>query len=381
MARRHLVAGVLFHNSRNRSGGALEDGICRSSGNPILQCLGFAIELTHLELTNTAMTVACVMHTFLMVLATLNSFTRKLSTVVISDIVALLLPPVSDDLEQLATSIADAVVAHLALGGMMHNAIDDTVQETVNISVIIIDGIHQLRNNPVDHLGRSSTSDFVQDLGNISMTMRDIKHTKPNALCPLAESVRIQNGLKSTHVGEVILGQHGVCGVSATIIVEHDVLLLLAALDDFIRASLELIADLMDERNNERRNDGKDEFGQLLFKLLNNLGEERDLLYCSSDGFHHVIVELNRRQNLVEDVLHVDCELLGIPGRNTHVLNLRRGSVGLDLINPVALVLIAEKPIWDFVEKLSEEAGVGILAFFQGSFKLINLILGQLVGD
>ena len=53
----------------------------------------------------------------------------------------------------------------------------------------------------------------------------------------------------------MVLGEHRVGWVSALIIVEDDVLLVLAALNDFGRSSTKLILDLLDDRNDKRRHD------------------------------------------------------------------------------------------------------------------------------
>ena len=69
---------------------------------------------------------------------------------------------------------------------------------------------------------------------------------------------------KWTYVGEVVLRQHGVGGVGRAVVVEDNVLLVLAALDNLGSSSGKLVLDLFDDRDDKRRNDGEDKAGQLL---------------------------------------------------------------------------------------------------------------------
>jgi hypothetical protein len=81
----------------------------------------------------------------------------------------------------------------------------------------------------------------------------------------------------------MILAQHTVGGISPIVLLEHNVLLVLAALNDLIRASLELCTELADKRDDERRHDREDELGELIFELLDDFGKNRDLLEGSGD--------------------------------------------------------------------------------------------------
>ena len=66
--------------------------------------------------------------------------------------------------------------------------------------------------------------------------------------------------------------------VSGSIIIEYNVLLILAALNDLIGTGAELVLDLVDDGHNEWSNDGEDEDRKLLLELLNDLGEDWDLI-------------------------------------------------------------------------------------------------------
>lgn len=184
-----------------------------------------------------------------------------------------------------------------------------------------------------------------------------------------------------TYVGEVILGQHGVGRVTRVVIFEHNVLLSFAALNDLLRASLELAADLVDKGDNEGSNEREDEDGQLLLELLDDLGQDGNLLKSGRDTLHDFIVELDGGHHLLEDILDVDGELLGLTGRDGGVLHLSLGCIGLELVDALTLVLVAKDAVRDLVEKISEHAGVCLASLLEGALKLINLVLGQLIGD
>lgn len=184
-----------------------------------------------------------------------------------------------------------------------------------------------------------------------------------------------------TYVGEVILGQHGVCGVSRVVIFEHNVLLSLAALNDLLGTSLEFVADLVDEGDNEGSNEREDEDGQLLLELLNDLGQDGDLLKSGRDTLHDFIVELDGGHHLLEDILDVDGELLRLTGRDGGVLHLSLSCIGLELVDAFTLVLVTKDAVRDLVEKISEYTGICLASLLEGALKLVNLILGQLIGD
>lgn len=90
-------------------------------------------------------------------------------------------------------------------------------------------------------------------------------------------------GGKASTYGKVILAQHAVSGVCPVILLEHNVLLVLAALNDLIGTSLQFSAKLANQRYNERRHDRENELSELVLKLLHDLREYWDLLKSSRD--------------------------------------------------------------------------------------------------
>lgn len=126
--------------------------------------------------------------------------------------------------------------------------------------------------------------------------------------------------VSGTYVREMILGQHRVGRVGRAVVSEDDVLLLLAALYDLSRSSPQFILDLVDDRNDEGSNDGKDENRQLLLKLLNDLGQDGDFVNGLGNTLHDIVVQLDGWHDLLEDLLDVESVLLRLPGGNAHVL-------------------------------------------------------------
>lgn len=84
----------------------------------------------------------------------------------------------------------------------------------------------------------------------------------------------------------MVLGQHRVSGIRALVVVEDDMLFILTASNNLIRTGGKLILDLADNRQDERRNDGKDPHRELVFKLLDDLGEDGDVLNSFGDALH-----------------------------------------------------------------------------------------------
>jgi hypothetical protein len=157
------------------------------------------------------------------------------------------------------------------------------------------------------------------------------------------------------------------------------VLLPLTALDDLLGSGLELLANLMNKRNDQRRNDGENELAKLFLELLKNLRKKRDLLEGSGNVFHDLIVELNGRHDVLKDLLDITSELLGLARRHGHVLKLSSLRVGLNLIDLVAFMFVTEQSVGYLIEKLAQHTGVGVLTLLESSLELVNLVLGQLV--
>lgn len=185
----------------------------------------------------------------------------------------------------------------------------------------------------------------------------------------------------ATYVGEVVLGQHGVSGVGTIIVVEDNVLLIQTALDDLAGSSPELILDLVDDRDNERGDEREDEHGQLLLKLLYQLGEDGDVLDLLGDGLENLVVELDRRHYLLEDVLDVARVLFRLARRNLGLFHLGGVGVVLKLLHFALLVITAKQAIGNLVEQVAEKARVAALALLQRALELLDFILRQLVGD
>ena len=168
--------------------------------------------------------------------------------------------------------------------------------------------------------------------------------------------------------------------VGAVVILENDVLLVPGAVDDLGGTSGKLVLDLVDKRNHDRSNDLEDEKRELLLELLDDLGEDGDLLDSLRYGLEEIVVELDDRHNLTEDLLDVESKLLGLPGGHAHVLKLRVGSVFLDLVKLVLLVA-ANQAIGDLVQKVAKKAGIAVAAGLKGSLEILDFALGHLIGQ
>lgn len=169
--------------------------------------------------------------------------------------------------------------------------------------------------------------------------------------------------------------------VIRVVVIEHNVLLLLAALDDLVRTGSKLITDLMNQGHNEWRNDGENENRKLFFKLLDDLWKNRNLLHRRVDGLHNIIVELYGGHDLVVAVLDVHGELLRVTRRHSSVLHLSRIGVSLNFINLLTMILVPKDATGYLIKEFSQQASVSVLAVLKSTLKFINLILSQLIGD
>ncbi|KAI6761460.1 hypothetical protein HG531_002013 [Fusarium graminearum] len=297
--RGHLVAGILLNHSGEGASGTLEDGISCSASNLILKSFGAtAVQLAHLKLASTAVAVTGVLNTLLVVLSVLDTISGQLATVFLTLTIAHLLPPLLNTLEEAVTTFLSLAASQVALSGMVQNTVDNIIEESIHVGTVVIDGIHELGNDPLNHRGSISTSNLIENL---------------------------------------------------SVIVKDDVLLALTACDDLIGTGLELVADLLDERNDERSNNGEDEDGKLLLQLLNDLGQDRNSLHGGGDALHDVVMELNSRHDLLKDILDVLSELLRVTRRNSGVLHLSSSGAVLEFVNSVTLVLVTEDAIGDLV--------------------------------
>lgn len=170
------------------------------------------------------------------------------------------------------------------------------------------------------------------------------------------------------------------CGIRRAIVVEDNMLLGLAALNDLMRSGAKLILDLLQNRDHERGHNGENPDRHLLLKLFEDLGQNRDFLDHLADGLHQLIVELDGGHNLLEDVLNVLGELLGVTRGNLGVLHLRVCSVILDVLH-FTLLVSAKDSIRDLAKKIFDHAGVAVLVVRQSTLELVQLILGELVGN
>ena len=167
--------------------------------------------------------------------------------------------------------------------------------------------------------------------------------------------------------------------VVAAIVAEDDVLLVLAALDDLRGAGSQLALDLVDDGDDKGGDDGEDKDGQLVLDLLDELGQDGDLLDGFGDLHDNLVVELDDGHDLLEDLLDVAGKLLGLARRDTHVLHLGRVRVVLNVVH-LLLVPAAQDAIRDLVQEILKKAGILRLAVLQGALELLDLVLGQFVG-
>ena len=338
------------------------DGDCSVSSRLVLPSLLRAELLAHLQLPGTAVAVTSIVDTFLVVFAVLDTLARQRMAQVVLAAAALLRPPFLNGSEDALPALLCAIVAVVALGRVNHDAANNAVNGPPDIDAIVVDGLHDLRHDPLDRVRSAPAGNLVQELNDIS------------------KRPRITRRFDETYVGEVVFGQHGVGRVGRAVVMEDDVLLLLAARDNLIRARLHLAPNLPQNGEDERSDDGEDEGRQLLRELLHKLGQDRDLLRGVVDTLHNAIVPFDNWHDLLEDVLDVARELFGLLGRDLHLL-LGRSGIGLELLDLLVLIHSAKYAAGNFVENIAEQTRVLLRGVLEGSLQLLDFVLGELVRD
>lgn len=159
-------AGVLLNEARNGATCPLEDGIGSSAGNLCLKGFRLAIQFAHLKLATASMAVPGIVDTLLMVVPVLDAISGKLAAVVLALVISHALPPVLDGFEDETTGLAGTIASHVALSRMVQHTRNDAVTEAVYVDVVIVNGLHNLRYDPVQRLGCRAAGNLVENLQN-----------------------------------------------------------------------------------------------------------------------------------------------------------------------------------------------------------------------
>ena len=142
---------------------AVDDGIRGSAGDAVLegQVLGLEV-LAHLELAAAA--VAAVLLALLVILTALDALAAQLLPVLVALVVVQPLPPLLHDAENQLATLLGAVRTHVALGRVVKHAVDDLVEQAVDIDIGVVPSFHDLRDDPSDDLRGGIAVDLVENL-------------------------------------------------------------------------------------------------------------------------------------------------------------------------------------------------------------------------
>jgi hypothetical protein len=113
--------------------------------------------------------VAGIVDPLLVILAVHNTIPAQLASEGVLLVVGLLAPPILDDAKHAPAAIHGAVVTHVALGGVVEDAVDDAVDGAVYVHPLIIYTLDDLRDDPLEDLRGNLPGGLVENLRRVSM--------------------------------------------------------------------------------------------------------------------------------------------------------------------------------------------------------------------
>jgi hypothetical protein len=104
------------------------------------------------------------MHAFLVILSIHNAIAGELSAKLILVLLVLGSPPLLDDTEHETTTIGGTVLAHVALGGVVEDTVDYSIDCSLGVDALVVPAGDELGDDPFEDLGGDFASWFVEDL-------------------------------------------------------------------------------------------------------------------------------------------------------------------------------------------------------------------------
>lgn len=101
------------------------------------------------------------------VLPMLNTVPAELATEFITLMLRLLLPPLLNNAEHDMTSVSGTVVANLTQCRVVEDTVDNTIESSSDIDVLVIPALDNLRNNPFEDSTSDLSSGLIQDVGEV----------------------------------------------------------------------------------------------------------------------------------------------------------------------------------------------------------------------
>jgi hypothetical protein len=299
--------------------------LASESPNEVLHCIDacgdwivasalLRMQIRHAQWFTTAVTV--ILDALLVITSFLDATSGELVTKFVLFASVLAAPPLLDNAKHGVTTVSDTILPHIALGGVVENAMDDAVVDAADIDVFVIPCLDNLGDYPLHSCLRDFSSGFIED------------------------------------VGEVVFAEHRVRGVRGAVIVKHDVLCVLGRLDDLIATGVEFVLDLADDGHDVGCEEGEDEFVDFFLDIVDEVREDGDLLNGLGDTLHDFIVPFDDGFDLILDVVEVAGPFFGLAGRDTRVLHLVGLGVLFEFLHFACFVFAAEDAGGDLVEQV-----------------------------
>ena len=170
--------------------------------------------------------------------------------------------------------------------------------------------------------------------------------------------------------------------VRGIVIIKHNVLLFLAALDHFRGTGLKLGLDLLDDWKNVRREDREDEDVHLILELFDQVWQYRDFLNSLIDCFDQSIMPLQYWKDLLLHIIQKPGPLLGFARGDIFIMLLSIVRLGLKPVHFICLVvLVAQQSIGNLAEQILQETlgGRAALRIRDNTFQSLYLRLSGLI--
>ena len=111
-----------------------------------------------------ATAMATIVHALFMIFACFYASSAELAAKLVTLMLRLFLPPLLNNAEHDVTSVSSTVVANLTQGRVVEDTVDDTIESSGDINVLVVPALDNLGNNPFEDSASDLASRLVEDV-------------------------------------------------------------------------------------------------------------------------------------------------------------------------------------------------------------------------